>query len=492
MIKRVLLINPANTIAADSIRRLSAPLGLLYIAAVLEKDYHVKIIDSACQGYYHHYFDKDKTYLTYGLSDEDLKKQITEFQPDIVGVGCMFSAREKNTLHTCQLVREVCPETPVVLGGLHPSLFPENILNSGMADYIIIGEGEFRFKNLIECLNKNIAPNFDGIAYLKNNTLVINPMKTKIQDIDKIPYPARHLVDMEKYIKIGVPFAPFSRQDRVEGILTSRGCPFNCWFCASVNYWGRHFRTRSVDNIIGEVRELVDKYGIQEIQFVDDNMTVNKQNAMDFFARLKEFKLSWCTPNGLMMGTLDEEMIKLMAESGAYQISVAIESGSERVLKEIIHKPVPSMEQVKKLVDIAHNNGIQVHAMFVMGFPGETKEEIMMTLDYPFEVGFDSASFFIVNPVPGSGLYDYCQEKKYLLADRGYEQMDFKSSNIIIPKDSPDYAIDPEELVELVSVKTREFNEFSKARDPKAWETKFKKFLERHPNDADLILGRVT
>jgi radical SAM superfamily enzyme YgiQ (UPF0313 family) len=490
MITKVLFINPANTMPADSIRRLATPLGFLYIGAVLENDFQVKIIDSTCEGYYNHYFSDDKKYITYGLSDEDLKKQIKDYAPDIIGVTCMFTARTKDALHTCKLAKEVNAEVPVVLGGLHPSLFPREMLASGYVDYIIMGEGEFRFKNLIESLNQGKVPDFDGIAYIKDGEHVVKPMQTRIQDLDSIPLPARHLVNMERYIEIAVPFAPFSRRARVEQILTSRGCTQRCNFCSSTAYWGRQFRTRSVDNIISEVAELVDKYRIEEIQFADDNMTINRKHAKELFSRLKEFNLSWCTPHGLMATTLDKEMIELMAQSGAYQITIAIESGSPRVLKEIIHKTVPSMERMKELIEIAHDNGIQVHGTFVSGLPGETREEIMSTLNYPFKVGFDSASLFIATPLPGAELYDFCKKKGYLSANS--ERADLKSVNIIIPPDSPDFVISPEELEMLVDAKTRELNEFSRKRDPDAWDIKFKKFLERHPNDADLILGRVT
>lgn len=475
---------------ADSIRRLATPLGLLYIASVLKNDYQVKIIDSTCDGYYNYYFSEDRKYITYGLSDEDLKRQVEDYEPDIVGISCMFTAREKNALHTCRLVREVNADTLVVLGGLHPSLFPKEMLASGYVDFVVMGEGEYRFKNLIDSLNKKEFPDFDGVAYLKDETCVINPMQSRIQDLDSIPLPSRHLVDMEKYIKIGVPYAPFSKEERVETFLTSRGCSYHCNFCSTVNFWGRQFRIRSVENIIKEVKELVNNYKIREIQFADDNMTINRKHAMELFTRLKDFNLSWCTPHGLMPFTLDEEMIKLMAQSGAYQITFAIESGSPRVLKEIIHKLVPPVERVKELVDIAHDNGIQVHSMFVTGLPGETREEIISTLNYPFKVGFDSASFFIATPLPGSELYNYCKGRDYLPAD--YGSMDFKSANILIPQDSPDFVISPEELTQLVDLKTREFNEFSKKQNPQAWGIKFKKFLERHPTDADLILGRVT
>ena len=490
MIKKALLIIPSNTMPADSIRRLATPLGLLYLASVLESDYQVKIIDSTCEGYFNHYFNSDKTYITYGLSDADLKKQIADFAPDIVGVSCMFTARTSDALHTCKLVKEIDSTIPVVLGGIQGSLSPDEILDSGVVDFIIMGEGEFRLKSLIESLNKSKAPDFDGVAYLKKGKHVINYMQNRIQDLDSIPLPARHLINMEKYIEIGVPFAPFSRRDRVEQILTSRGCPQHCNFCSSVAYWGRQYRARSVDNIMKEVELLVSKYNIQELQFTDDNLTMNRKRAMDLFTRLTEYKLSWCTPNGLMMRTLDEPMIKLMAKSGAYQITCAIESGSPRVREEIIHKNVPPLEQVKRIADVARENGIQIHGTFIVGFPGETREEMEITFEYPAKAGFDSASFFIATPLLGSELFNFCKEKGYLSANP--DRADLKRVNILIPSDSPDFVIDAAELEALVETKTREFNDISRQRDPQAWDVKFKRFLERHPDDADLILGRVT
>jgi radical SAM superfamily enzyme YgiQ (UPF0313 family) len=190
-----------------------------------------------------------------------------------------------------------------------------------------------------------------------------------------------------------------------------------------------------------------------------------------------------------MAKTIDENMIKLMAESGAYQLSFGIESGSQRVLKEIIHKPVPPKNYVKKLVDASHKNDIQVHGMFIVGFPGEKEEEINQTLHYPFDVGFDSASFFIANPMPGSDLWSECQEKGYLSEGA---KMDVKSADILIPDDSPEFVMYPNELVKLVDDKTRMFNEQQKKKNPEQWDLKFKQFLKKHGDKADLILGRVT
>ena len=489
--QRVMLVNPSNTMPKDSVRRLATPLGLLYIGAALrDVGYDIDILDSTCEGYYNTTIEPGSEYITYGLSDEEFCQRIREWSPDIVGISSVFSAHQHNAIHHCDLVKSVDKNISVVLGGIHPSLFPnESIINSSV-DYVIIGEGEYRLLSLIEALNtgKN-GFGFDGIAYKKNNEIIIRPMTERIGDIDLIPFPARDLINMEKYIEIGVPYAPFPRKERVAQVMTSRGCPFNCIFCSTVNYWGRNFRMRSVDNIMKEIDELVNKYAIQEIQFPDDNMTIKKREIKELFKRMKRHNLSWCTPHGLMIQTLDEEMIKLMAESGAYQLTFAVESGSQRVLKEVIRKPVPPKTEVKKLIDACHSHDIQVHGMFVVGFPGETKEEILMSLNYPFDVGFDSVSFFIANPVPGSELYTQCKRKGYLAME---PKMDFKSAEINIPTDSFEYVMSKENLVKLVDVKTREFNEFSKGKYPERWETKFRQFLSKHGGKADLILGRVT
>jgi len=488
VIKKILLINPPNTMPKDSVRRIGEPLGLLYLGACLKaKGYEAAVFDMACEGYNN--IVEDDTYVTYGSSFKDLKDRMEKERADAVGISCMFTAREKNTKELCGQIRKIDKSVPIILGGLHPSLFPEDFIENGFADYVVMSEGEERLVKLIDCLNAGKPPDFDGIAYRDSGALKVRPVEGKIKDLDSVPFPARDLVDMESYIKIGAPYAPFSYKKRVAQILATRGCPNKCNFCSTVSYWGRVLRFRSVDNIIGEMRILKDKYGIEEIQFVDDNMTANKKFARELFTRMKEFDFKWCTPHGLMFNSLDAELIKLMADSGAYQLTFAIESASPRVLKEIIHKDV-NLGAVRGIVTEAHKYDISVHGMFVMGFPGEKKEEIMQSLEFPFHAGFDSVSFFVVNPLPGSELYGFCKEKNYINED--YSAMDFKTANINIPSDSADYNMDPTELVKMVDEKTYEFNEWAKKEYPDRWKRKFERYLALHPEEKEKIMGRVT
>ncbi|MFC1590742.1 B12-binding domain-containing radical SAM protein [Candidatus Omnitrophota bacterium] len=488
-IKKILFIIPPNTISADSLRRIGEPMGVLYISSMLkQRGYDVEVFDASCEGYDR--LEKKENYVTYGSSEADIRKRIRESCADIIGVTCMFSSRESDMLKVCGLIKDQDPAMPVVAGGLHPSLFPERILKAGLVDFVIIGEGELRLCNLLDDLNsgKN-GFDFDGIAYKEADTIKVNPVVERIEDLSALPYPDRDLVNMERYIDIGIPFAPYALEKRVAQVLATRGCPNRCNFCAAVNFWGRKVRTRSVENIIGEMTLLKERYGVKEIQFVDDNLTANKPLAKELFKRMKGLDLKWCTPNGVMFNTIDGEMLSLMADSGAYQLSFGIESASLRVLKEIIHKNV-RLDMVKGLIEEAHTHDISVHGMFIVGFPGETKEEVRQTLSFPFKAGFDSASFFIVSPLPGSEIYDECISKKYInAANTG---VDFKSAKIEIPSDSPDYNFSTEELEELVDKTTREFNEHARILYPDKWEKKFRRFLADHKGYKKTIMGRVT
>ena len=487
--KKILLIQPSNIIPEESIRRLIIPMGLLYVGASLrEKGYEVEIIDSPCEGYENNISHKNG-YINYGLSDESVKDRIKEYKPDIVGITSLFSSQRNNAIHHCDLVKSVDENIPVILGGIHPSLDPLNSIKNNSVDYVIIGEGEYRFLDLLSSLEKNQEPDFDGIAYKADEEVKINPRTKRIENLDALPLPARDLVDMKKYMGLGVPINPFTKESRIGEMITSRGCVFDCIFCPSVQFWNHGIRMRSINSIFEEVDELVNNYGAKEIQFFDDNLTLDKERAKEIFRRLADYNISWCTPNGLMAQTLDKEMIGLMAKSGAYQLTFAIESGSERVLKEIVRKKIPEKEKIKELIDECHNCGLQVHGLFVIGFPGETREEIEQTLNYPKEVGFDSVSFYLANPMLGSRLYYLCKEKGWL---RDSSVGDIKGSEIIIPEDSPDYILSNKELEILIENKQKEFNEFSKIKNPGAWDKKFQQFLKRHGDKADLILGRST
>ena len=225
--------------------------------------------------------------------------------------------------------------------------------------------------------------------------------------------PARDLFNMELYFEKGkghnIPEVEPCTQ-----IITSRGCPYKCTFCALGNHWGKRQRKRSPENVLKEIRYLVDNYGIKEVHFEDDNLTSDKERALKIFHGIKEmnFDLKWNAPSGLSVAHLDEELLYAMKDSGCYSISLAIESGDEDVLKRLMHKPV-SLTRAKKVVSLARNCGLLVKAFFMLGYPGETKKTIQKTIDFAKILELDWSFFFIATPVPHTPMWNTCVENGY-------------------------------------------------------------------------------
>lgn len=481
---KITLIQPKLHMPSESIKRLVPPLSLLYLASSLEqKNFDVSIIDSPCEGYEN--VTIENGFYTYGLSDSELIKRIEDEKPDVVGVTCSFSSHIKEVLHTCSIVKSVNSDIPIVIGGLHPTYQYHNILtNNPSVDFVIMKEGEHRFPNLLEYLDRGYTKQ-DGIAFRKNGKIIINPPTEVIKDLDSLPFPARHLIDMEKYIKIGLFSNPFPKGNRVGQILTSRGCPYNCNFCATKPYWG-NFRARSVENIIEEMKFLKSEYHIDEIQFRDDNLLVDRERAFRLFEEMKELDLYWCV--GLLVSNLDGKMLKAMSECGCYQLTISIESASERILKEVIHKPI-DLSKIRGIVKSAHRRNIRIHSANIIGMPTETREEMELTFTFNKSIGVDSVAYFIATPYLGSNLYEQCKDKGWI--DENYWDYNLKVPSIKIPKDAPEYIMSNKEIVELADKKTREFNDWKKESSPEMWDDKFSKFLDKHHEDESLLKGRV-
>ena len=474
---KVMLIVPPRTILKSSVKRCCTPIGLAYIAAVLEKEnINVKILDCYAEGY-NNEMDKGDGYINVGLSEKDIKSRIKEFNPDFVGSTCAFTSEIGNATDICKLVKQVNPNIKVVLGGLHPSNYPLETLNvCPHIDFIILGEGEFRFLKLIRGKR-----NFDGLVIAKTRKII--PPKTCIENLNSLPFPARHLLKMNIYIKINKHISPYPKKERTEQILTSRGCPGRCTFCTSSRFWGYSFRKRSADNVIKEMKQLIMDYGIHEFQFTDDTMTLDKERAIKIFEMMAPLNVSFCMANGVFVNTLTRDMIKKMKEAGCYQITFSIESGSRNSLK--LMKKNVNLEKVKPLVRYAKKLGISCHATFVLGIPGETVEDIKKSFQFASYCDFDSASFFIVSPLPGSELYDHCLSKGYL-TDISFERLDFKSTKI----NNPDL---PHNLVEkLIKNENTYFIVKYLFKHPIKFFKKYGIFMLKNPKEIPKVFGRVT
>lgn len=425
MIKKIFLIQPpafANPEKGDI--NPNVPLGIAYIAAVLEKKgYQVKMLDAFVEGWENEEYINDET-IRVGLSFEEIEEIIADFSPDLVGVSNLFTMQRKNAHRICEIVKKINPRTIVLMGGAHPTVAPELVLENNNVDFVVIGEGEETLVELIKVIeNKRSFGSLDGVAFRKNGKVVVLPKTKFIEDLDSIPFPARHLLPMETYFSIlvthgGIKKTPYA------SIVTSRGCPAKCTFCSAYKVWGRKYRVRSPENVIAEIRHLIDKYKIKELLFEDDNLTMNTRRAEEIFDRMIEekFDLIWNTPNGVAAFSLNKRIIKKMKESGCYQLNFALESGNQYVLDNVIKKPL-KLNKMLSLVNYAREIGLEVGAFFVVGMPGETKEQIRDSFRLAKKWKFYAPFISIATPYPGTEIYEICKEKGYLFKDYNLDNL---------------------------------------------------------------------
>jgi magnesium-protoporphyrin IX monomethyl ester (oxidative) cyclase len=402
------------------------PLGLAYIAAVLEEDHDVIIIDAVGEGWKNIMTYGEKKFI--GLPFKLIKEKIKNYKPELVGISVPFSINFESALLVASLIKNISRDIITVMGGPHPSIRPKETLSSHYVDYIVIGEGEITIKELtniiekgaIDCL-KSIA----GIGFKINKKIHITNPRILIRDLNSLPFPARHLLPMEEYFeaekKMRASRSMYNFSGRYASIITSRGCPYKCCFCSIKLTMGNSFRARSPGNIVQEIEQIINDYEIEHINFEDDNLTCNKERTHILIDNMikKGFGISWSTPNGIRADTIDEEIIRKFRLSGCKRVFVAPESGSQKVVTNIIGKKL-DLKKVEKSIRLFKKHNIIVDASFVIGFIGETKKDIWKTIKYAYKlkkIGMSEAGFHIAIPLYGTKLYQEAKLKGYLISD---------------------------------------------------------------------------
>lgn len=417
---KILLINPPQVFSKTQVAAgVIPPLGLLYLASFLrEQNHEIAFFDSVVEA------PEQVTHLENGVTVRGLDfKQILsriEKDTDVVGISNLFSFAFPVVSQLCELIKKKFPHVKIVLGGAHPSAIPKQCLRDSKADFVVIGEGEETMKKLLDCLSrkKKKFEDIDGIAYLQNKKIIINPKKIYIKDLDEIPFPARDLVEWEKYYSTHEAHGP--SQERWTPILSSRGCPFLCTFCTS-RLWDRKFRARSAKNVLEEMEHCIKNYRIKEFHFEDENMTLNNKRVQEICKGIikKGWKIKWQTPNGIRASVTDKKTLNLMKKSGCYHITVAPESGSKRVLEKIIKKE-QNLKKVSEIIMHSSKLGLRTAAYFVIGLPGETVSDAELSIKYACKLakeGLDEVVFSNFVPLPGSELFDKLENEGKLKKD---------------------------------------------------------------------------
>jgi anaerobic magnesium-protoporphyrin IX monomethyl ester cyclase len=390
------------------------PMGLGYLASIAEGlGIQVKILDCLIHGWnYEEYVNENLVRV--GLSDKEIQEQIMQFKPDMVGINCQFSRQYKIYHQMFSLIKNIDPRIIVVAGGPHATVCPEEVLDDDNCDYLLLGEAEESFHELIMALqNDTEIATIDGLGWKAEGRLKINQKLRFIKNLDSIPFPAYHLMELNKYFGLGASHGDRHKK-RFCPIITSRGCPAKCTFCSAHRVLGNKYRMRSVENVLEEMKLLKNQYGIEEIMFEDDNVTVDAKRAKFLFSRMIEEGLNfvWDTPNGAGVWSMDEEMIDLMKKSGCVRLHFPVESGSQDILNGVIKKPL-NLEKVKKLIKYCQKINLY-HSMFlVIGMPGEKLSDMWKSFKFAAECGCFTPHISVATPYPGTQLYENCAKNGY-------------------------------------------------------------------------------
>ncbi len=428
----ILLINPPYRYTKEiTSGEVNPSLALMYLSSYCKKQgFKVTIIDSVLEKPNQITQLEDIYYrgLTFKQISDRTKKIREKGKIDAIGITNLFSSSYPVVKELVYFLKQE-HDIPIVLGGANASAISEYVLRTSKADFVIISEGEQSFVELCNALkNKDRYKKFkeiDGLAYKEDGKIYVNKKTKFIQNLDELPFPDRDTIQPKEYSKHKE--AHGGTKYLWTSILSSRGCPFKCSFCTSP-LWNRMFRARSAKNVVDEIEHCVKNYDIKEFLFEDENLTMQKQRILDICNGIikRNLDIIWQPANGIRASVTDKEVLKKMKEAGCYYIVVAPESGSNRVLKEIINKE-QDLDKVTRVVKDALSLKMKTCAYFVIGFPGETKEDVRKTIQYACNlarIGLHECVFSPFIPLPGSPLfYELLEKKELSLNDEFFKKL---------------------------------------------------------------------
>jgi anaerobic magnesium-protoporphyrin IX monomethyl ester cyclase len=401
------------------------PLGLLYIASVLNKNgFKVSVSDGSKESY------------------DDILKKLYREKPEIVGISVMTFLWNR-TKQMIDEIKKMLPKTFIVVGGSHPTVFKKKcLIESPLLDAVVVGEGEYTMLDLAKNLEKRSFGGIKGLIYRRKNKIFENPPRPFIKNLDSIPFPARNLINIFDY----VPAPEEYKNLPMTTMISSRGCPFRCIFCSRLA--GSYVRLRSPKNLIYEIKELVEDYKIKEIQFHDDTFTINRERIINFSKLIKEEKLDIRWSVNSRVDTVDKKLLRIMKDAGCWKIFFGIESLSQKNLN-ILKKGV-IRSQIFNAIKWSREVGIETEASFMFGTPGDGFADGLKMIETIKKLNVDYALFFLLTPFPGTELYDNVKKHGNLVSNNFDDFTTHKA--VFVP-----YGLTEKELEKLVPIAYKKF-----------------------------------
>jgi anaerobic magnesium-protoporphyrin IX monomethyl ester cyclase len=415
----ITLINPPYLFPSLDEMTLPHCLGLRYISSYLKQkgNHTVTLIDAFKNGYLNR-----KPYANgfiVGMDIPDIINSIPE-RTDIIGISVIFSQLAPVAHDIIEHIKNKYPDKLLMLGGIYPSTQPALALTS-KADYIVVGEGEHAF---LQIANGIDPATIKGVYSQKNSTLETFVATDPIANLDDLPFPDYDIPGMEDYFKIS---SRGDRNSKTTIILSSRGCPFDCEFCSVHPVYGHKWRGRSAKNVLSEIQYVVKRFGINKIEFEDNNLTLNKNRAVEILQgiiKLNEegYVLNWSAPNGLRIDTLDKELIELIARSKCKKVFLALEHGDKEML-EIMNKKL-DLQKAYEIIKMVIDYKISVGLYYITGYPGETGRRFESGLNYLKKIkqlgGNVSVGRNVAKVYPGTALLIRCR-KEGIINDKNFD-----------------------------------------------------------------------
>lgn len=431
--KRVMLVAPPGRCLPDGSFHAVPPEGVARLAGWLRRhSFEVAALDVLIEGYDER--RQDGNTVRYGLAADQAASRIAEWGPDLIGFSCLFTFAEPDLIEIARACRSRLPDALQVFGGAHAAADADLLLSKEPAvDLVALSEGELALVSLLSAIQAGAdLTELEGFATRRDDGSIQKKPLKRFLDLDELPRPAWDLFPVAEYARANAPHFGRGQGRRYLPTTWSRGCVNACSYCLTPRRWGRgNYRKRPVESIIAEAKDLRASFEIEELHIEDDCLLADKSWFHAILDKLANERLGLFLdfPNGLDVTSLDSPTAAKLARAGTFRAGLAFDAGAPESPLKWVGKQ-PSVECGRRAVDMLHDVGIELIGYFMLGFPGQTIDDMQATVDYALALDLDSLSIFIATPFPGTPLHSFCERRGLLVGADDYKDFRFSIGHI--------------------------------------------------------------